>query len=124
VKRSDGEEASPARASIESRLVGADEVDSLLPDLAMLVVEGLGLGSARIPVGPDPVPAATYGDRSAPETVLNLCRGEDQVRRLIVTPRPGRQLDAQQHRLLADLAAPLTNAAHAASSRCGARGMS
>ena len=33
---------------------------------------------------------------------------------MIVTPRPGRQLDVHQHRLLADLAAPLTNAAHAA----------
>jgi two-component system, NarL family, sensor kinase len=99
---------------LESRLVGADDVDAMLPDLAKLVVEGVGLGSARILLGSDPVPAATYGHPSAPQTVLNLCRGEDQIGRVIVTPRPGRQLDAQQHRLLADLAAPLTNAAHAA----------
>ena len=53
-------------AAPESRLVGADEVDSLLPDLAKLVVDCVGRGSAPILLGRDPVPAATYGDPSAP----------------------------------------------------------
>ena len=99
---------------LESRLVGADDVDAMLPDIARLLVEGVGLGSARILLGSDPVPAATYGDPSTPETVLNLRRGEEPIGRVIVTPQSGRRLDDQQHRLLADLAAPLTNAAHAA----------
>ena len=42
----------------------------MLPDIARLLVEGVGLGSARILLGSDPVPAATYGDPSTPETVL------------------------------------------------------
>ncbi len=99
---------------LESRLVGADDVDAMLPDVAKLVVEGVGLGSARILVGRDPVPAATYGNPSVAETVVELCRGHEQIGRVIVTPQPGHQLDAHQHRLLADLAAPLTSAAHAA----------
>ena len=99
---------------LENRLIGADDVDAMLPDIAKLVVEGVGLGSVSILLTPDPVPAATYGDPSASETVLELCRGDEQIGRVIVTPRPGRQLDVHQHRLLADLAAPLTSAAHAA----------
>jgi two-component system NarL family sensor kinase len=99
---------------LENRVAGADDVDAMLPDIAKLVVEGVGLGSVRMYLGTDPVPAATHGHPSSAETVLELRRGEEHIGQVIVTPLPGSQLDVHQHRLLADLAAPLTSAAHAA----------